>query len=162
MSDAPQGATLTAAHTETVTYHVVLMFPEHLPRAGDPHYKVFNETRARLKRLGQLVCWIGNKDCAGDIELHHSVLEDALINDVDRIKVALDHPVFTTDNDATFLDLVQGEGNLLPLCRYHHIGGGGIHSMPYPGWQVQRWLKDGIAAPSRALQGKNAQGVPTE
>ena len=161
MSDQPQGATLTAAHTETVTYHVVLIFPEHLPRAGDPHYHVFNETRARLKRLGELKCWIGNADCAGDLELHHAVLEDALINDVDRIKVALDHPEFTTDSDEKFLDLVQGEANLLCLCRYHHIGCGGIHAMPYPGWQVQKWLKDGVAAPSRALQGKNAQGATT-
>ena len=149
MTDAPQGATLTAAHTETVTLRITLTYPEHMPRAHDPHYRIFNETRARLARLGALKCWIGNADCAGDLELHHNLIEDALINDVDRIKFALDHPQFKTDSDEEFLDLVQGEGALLCLCRQHHIGQLAIHCLPYPAWNIQKYLKDGIAAPGR-------------
>lgn len=140
---------MTDAHTETLTLRIVLAYPEHPPRAQDPHYHVFNETRERLKRLGALKCWVGNADCAGDIELHHNLIEDALINDVDRVKFALDHPQFRTDSDEEFLDLVQGEGNLLPLCRMHHIGALGIHCMPYSAWNVQKYLKDGVAAPGR-------------
>jgi hypothetical protein len=149
MSDQPQGATLTAAHTETVAYRVTLSYPEHAPREHDPHYKAFHEAHDRLKRLGELKCWVGNADCIGDMELHHNIVEDALINDVDRIKLALDHPVFTTDSDDAFLDLIQGEGNLLCLCRMHHIGALGVHCMPYPSWNVQKYLKAGIAAPGR-------------
>ena len=149
MPEQPEGAALTAAHTETVTYRVTLLFPEHAPREHDPHYHVFNETRRRLIRLGALKCWVSNKDCAGDIELHHNLIEDCLINDVDRMKFALDHPQFTTESDDQFLDLVQGPDNLLPLCRMHHIGALGIHVMPYSAWNIQKYLKDGVAAPGR-------------
>lgn len=151
-NDQAPHATITAAHTVTETLRIALSYPDHQPREDDPHYKVFHKTRERLERLGQLVCWIGNADCAGDIELHHALIEDALINDVDKVKVHLDHPVFNAESDDEFLDWCQSEGNLLCLCRMHHIGCLGIHANPYPGWVAQRYLKDGVAAPSRRVQ----------
>ena len=138
-----------------MTEHLVLLqtYPAHEPRTTDPHYAVFNETRARLKKLGALTCWIDNADCdhAHPIELHHSSVEFALANIVDVAHFRQLYPDFGIADDAAFLDWVESEGNLLPLCKMHHTGILGIHTIHYPAWQLQRVMKAGIPVPERKV-----------
>ena len=140
---------MTAAHRTTETLRIEFFYPEHEAREHDPHYRVFDETRRRLKRLGALRCWIDNADCRGNIELHHSLVEFSLANivDVDHFRVL--YPEFHVESDEAFLDWINAEANLLPLCAFHHRGVCGIHSILYSGWVVQRFMKAGVAAPEQ-------------
>jgi hypothetical protein len=110
------GSPIPEGHTMNVTEHILECYPGHEPREGDPHYKHFNAARVRLKRLGMLRCWIGNTDCAGQIELHHTMVEFALTNGVDVQKFEEEYPEFAIRSDEEFLTWCQGEGNLTPLC----------------------------------------------
>jgi hypothetical protein len=151
MTDQPQGAALTAAHTENLHLTLAVAVPSHEPRESDSHYHIFNETRRRLEKLGALKCWIGNADCQGAIELHHDKAEFSLIADIDPAKFGEAYGAhFASDED--FLNYVEGEGNLLALCVFHHRSIGGIHSLPYPFWVVQKYLKEGVAAPARVVE----------
>jgi hypothetical protein len=143
---------MVKAHTTTQHLTLVEVFPDHSARTEDPHYHVFNETRRRLKRLGKLKCWIDNADCSpGPIELHHSLVEYSLANIVDVEHFRELYPEFGVEDDDSFLDWVNSEGNLLPLCVQHHRGVLGIHSVHYSGWIVQRVMKDGITPPERKV-----------
>ena len=142
---------MTAAHHTTQTLRIEFFYPEHAPRERDPHYHVFNETRRRLKRLGALKCWIDNADCRGSIELHHSLVEFSLANIVDVDHFRALYPEFHIESDAAFLDWINAEANLLPLCSLHHRGVLGIHSVLYSGWVVQRFMKAGVTPPERKL-----------
>jgi hypothetical protein len=143
---------VVVAHAETVQLRIAVAYPAHEPREADPHYAAFHAARTRLARLGRLVCWIGNADCdhAHPVELHHDKVEFSLIQDVDPARFAEAYGLHLAD-DAAFLDYVESEGNLLPLCVFHHRGHGGIHVLPYPWWVVQRYLRDGVAAPARQV-----------
>jgi len=135
----------------TTTIHIRECYPEHPAREDDPHYHIFNQTKRRLASLGKLTCWINNKDCQGDIELHHDKVEFALQNGVDLTKFSEVFPEFTGKTDEEFLAWIESEGNLLPLCRQHHIGVFGIHVIPYPLWLPQKFLKDGVVAPGMVI-----------
>ena len=146
MTDVP-------AHTESLTLRLVVAYPAHAPRESDKHYVAFHQARARLEKAGALKCWIGNADCSGGpIELHHDKVEFSLANDVDVGKFDEAYGLHLTD-EADFLAYVESEGNLLALCAYHHRGGGGIHCLPGPLWIVQRYIKNGMAAPARLASG---------
>ncbi len=137
---------MIAAHVQRTTLHIVECVPPHEARAGDPHYASFRRARARLAANGLLRCWIGNADCAGEIELHHDKVEFSLQSGIDVAK--LDQAFGLHLDDAAFADWVNSEGNLLPLCRLHHIGIQGIHVLPYPVWLPQKFYRDGMAAPA--------------
>jgi hypothetical protein len=143
---------LTAAHKQIETFHIAYEYPSHEPRASDPHYRAFNAAHDRLKRLGALKCWIGNADCQGAIELHHNVVEFALANTVDVAHFEQLYPEFKIASDEEFLTWIEGEGNLLPLCAFHHRGVCGIHSIHYPAWQVQRFMKAGVGPPEAVVR----------
>ena len=138
------------AHQQKTTLHIVEMYPAHEPRETDPHYHFFNAARARLAGLGKLICWVGNADCAGQIELHHSTCEFALANGVDVSKFTQLYPEFGVTTDEAFLTWVEGEGNLTPLCKIHHTGILGVHCLPYPVFLPQRFWKAGLVAPGRS------------
>lgn len=140
---------MTDAHTTTEHETLVYNYPAHEPRESDPHYAIFNATRKRLAKLGALKCWIGNDDCdhAHPIELHHSIIEFSLTNIVDRAKFGTLYPEFHILSDEDLLALVESEGNLTPLCVQHHRGLLGIHSIHYPAWLCQRFMKTGVPVP---------------
>jgi hypothetical protein len=93
-------------------------------------------------------CWIGNGDCAGDLELHHNAVEFSLQNGVDLSKFEEAYPDFTGKSDEEFKEWIEGPGNLLVLCRMHHIGILGVHCIPDPLWHPQKFWKDGMVAPA--------------
>ena len=160
----------TPAHSQHVTYTVEEWFPAHLPRKSDPHYTVFNKTRKRLKALGRLVCWrCGIKDgdrllddegkptdVKASIELHHSIVEYSLANAVDISEFGKLYPELHVEDDETFLQFVESEGNLLPLCVKCHRGKQGIHCVQYPGWLLERFKKQGVPAIVQVVKGKEA------
>lgn len=143
---------MTDSHTQIRTIKVMEFYPEHSPRENDPHYHIFNSARARLERLGKLKCWINNKDCHGGIELHHSLVEFSLTNGVDIHRFEELYPEFNIIDDESFLNFVEGEGNLLPLCMFHHRSSGGIHSLPYPCWIAQRFWKSDLPSPGISIK----------
>lgn len=136
-----QVSTTVAAHYQKTTIHIQTCVPPHEARESDPHYKFFNQARARLIKLGKMVCWVNNHECAGDIELHHDKVEFSLQRGIDIAKFEETYPEFGIKTDEEFLEYIEGEGNLTPLCRLHHIGLRGIHLLPYPLWLPQRFWK---------------------
>lgn len=137
---------MTKAHVQQQTIHVTEFYPDHEPRESDPHYKLFEVTRARLKRLGLLVCW--RCGAADQIQLHHAVIEFALANGVDIEQFAAKYPEFHVTDDESFARFVESEGNLLPLCKGCHIGEEAIHLLPYPLWVAGRCWRTDLPRPA--------------
>jgi hypothetical protein len=134
---------MTDAHDQSLTIHLQEHIPEHEPRESDPHYALFNQARARMKRQGLLVCAIGDDYCEGGVELHHSHIEFSLVGTVDPDKLAKALGLhFTSDDD--FQSFIEGPGNLEPLCAIHHRTKYGIHMIPGPLWEPLRYRKAGM------------------
>lgn len=141
--------TITAAHVQTVTLHIQENIPSHPTRDTDPYYHFFNEARARMKRQGLLKCWMcGTTE---RIELHHNIVEFSLATGVDIAKFAQLYPEFGVIDDDTFERFIEGEGNLTPLCKLHHTGVLGIHTLNYPQWQAMRFWKRELAPPEQLV-----------
>jgi hypothetical protein len=145
---------MIAAHEQTQTLHIVEFYPAHEPRESDPHFAAFHATRARLEAAGKLICWVCKKDATAagqSIELHHNVVEFALANGIDLTKFESLFPEFSKVNETEdeFLDWIESEGNMLPLCKLHHTGAQGIHVLPYPAWRALAIWRDGLEMPGR-------------
>lgn len=140
---------MTDAHSTVEHFTFIYNYPSHEPRESDVHYAAFHAAHERLKRLGALKCWIDNDDCDKEhpIELHHSTVEFALANIVDVDHFRALYPEFHLMNDEEFLLWVESEGNLLPLCKAHHTGLLGVHTIHYPAWITQRFLRTGVPVP---------------
>jgi hypothetical protein len=133
---------VTAAHDQRLTLHLITHVPEHEPREQDPHYRLFEQAKARLKRQGLWRCVIDDDLCSGPVELHHTWVEFSNINEVDPEKVARALGLhFEADED--FQAWVEGPANLEPLCAAHHRTHYGVHVMPGPLWEAVRFRKVG-------------------
>src|SRR6185312_7957403 len=77
----------TLEHDQMLTVHVLTHVPEHSPREDDPHYHLFEQAKARLKRQGMWKCIIDDDLCDGQPELHHTHVEFSQINQVDEKKI---------------------------------------------------------------------------
>jgi hypothetical protein len=78
------------------------------------------------------------------METHHWHLEWALANGVDPARVLADFPAMGEATDPALRQFLDSEGNMLVLCDQHHRHGlTGIHSITYPAWVAQRWLRHG-------------------
>lgn len=139
---------MTAAHDQSMTIHVLAHVPEHAPREDDPHYHLFEQAKARLKRQGLWKCILNDHYCAGVPELHHSHLEFSQVNasDFHRVNEALG--LHLTD-DEEFQAWAEGPGNLEVLCSVHHRTHLGVHVLPGPLWEPIRYRKAGIEPPAR-------------
>lgn len=142
-------AGIVPAHTQGMTTRYALYYPEHEPRETDTHYRLFHAARTRLERLGALRCW--RCGAIDDIQLHHAIVEFALANGVDIAAFSRLYPEFHVADDETFLDFVESEGNLMPLCVRCHIGEAGIHSLPYPAWIAGRFWRHELPEPARKV-----------
>lgn len=155
MSEAPT----VPAHEQRTTLHLVYCYPEHEPRADDPHYALFNAARERLKRQGLLKCWVcGSTESP---QLHHAHVEFALANGIDLASFAAHYPDLLPEvTDEAFQAFVEGDGNLTVLCALHHIGREGIHVIPYPAWQLLGCEKTGQPVFAEAEFGAGQTEVP--
>jgi hypothetical protein len=103
-----------------------------------------------MAREGKLVCFIG-VGCQGGIELHHNLIEYALINDVDWQRFSTLYPEYHIQSQDDLLRWAESEEALLPLCVKHHRGVEGIHLLPYPLWIIQRYLKPDVPLPATVI-----------
>lgn len=121
---------------ETITVDV--WYPGHDPRTTS---STFNHTSHQLIDVNDTPCWIcGSKS---DREVHHFYIEWAYANAIDWDKVKAEHPDFDWVNFKDAEDFVDSVYNMKVLCQTHHRGKNhGIHMIPYPIWQVQKFIKD--------------------
>ena len=139
---------MTEAHEQKLDIHLTLYYPEHPPRENDPHYHFFHAAHDRMKKAGLLKCAISG--CTKtNIELHHSLVEFALQNGIDLVKFNELYGMHLTDE--TFLQFIEEEGNLEPLCALHHRGVIGVHNLPEPQWNALRVWKEGLQPPAQKV-----------
>ncbi len=137
-----KGTGKTLEHDQMLTVHILTHVPEHSPREDDPHYHLFEQAKARLKRQGMWKCIIDDDLCDGDPELHHTHVEFSQINQVDEKKIMQALGLhFETDED--FQKWAESPGNLEVLCANHHRAHYGIHVIPGPLWEALRFHKTG-------------------
>jgi hypothetical protein len=131
---------VTEAHDQRLTLHLVTHVPAHEPREDDPHYHLFEQVKARMKRQGLWQCVINDDYCGGNVELHHAHIEYSQANsaDLDKVNQALG---LHLDSDEDFQRWIESPGNLEPLCEVHHRTHFGVHVIPGPLWEPLRYRK---------------------
>jgi hypothetical protein len=145
---------MVAAHDQKMTLHIVAHIAEHEMREDDPHYHLFNEAKARLKKLGLWKCALDDDYCGGGPELHHYHVEFSQQNGMDFHKVnqALGLHI---ESDEEFAQWIESPGNLEVLCANHHRTHFGIHVLPAPLWEPLRYRKAGVAAGGEFIAAKD-------
>jgi hypothetical protein len=146
----------TAAHDQAMTLHILSHIPAHAPREDDPHYHLFEQAKARLKRQGLWKCVINDDLCDGDPELHHTYIEFSQINQVDPDKVE-EALGLHFKNDEEFQVWAESPGNLEVLCVAHHRAHYGIHMIPGPLWEALRFHKKGSQAAAEFIAAAEAE-----
>lgn len=136
---------VTAAHDAMMTVHIETHVPDHQPREDDPHYHLFEQAKARLKRQGLWKCIIADELCGGEPELHHTYIEFSQINEVDPKKIQ-ESLGLHFDSDEEFQKWAESPGNLEVLCANHHRTHYGIHVIPGPLWEALRFRMAGTEA----------------
>ena len=136
---------MTDAHKEQLNLHLAVSTPEHEPRESDPHYHLFNQAKARIKKQGLWKCIINDDLCSGGPELHHSHIEFSQVNNMDQHKIEQAFGVHF-EKDEEFQAWIESPGNLEVLCEAHHRTTFGIHAIPDPLWQAIRFRKNGTQA----------------
>lgn len=122
------------AHWAVNTIRFKTWFPEHERRVESPE---FAQTRKQLLEVENRGCWIcGTRD---QLEIHHCHIEWSLKNAVDWNKFIIAYPDFGVKYKS--LDnFVDSMDNALVLCQAHHrLAGRGIHFLPYPVWEIQKY-----------------------
>ena len=147
---------VTAAHDQMMTIHVETHVPDHSPREDDPHYHLFEQAKARLKRQGLWKCIIADELCGGEAELHHTYIEFSQINEVDPKKVEQSLGLHF-ENDEEFQVWAESPGNLEVLCANHHRTHYGIHVIPGPLWEALRFRMVGTEAAAEFVTADEAK-----
>jgi len=147
---------VTAEHDQMMTVHIETHVPEHAPREDDPHYHLFEQAKARLKRQGLWKCIINDELCGGEPELHHTYIEFSQINEVDPKKVEQSLGLHF-DNDEAFQQWAESPGNLEVLCANHHRTHYGIHVIPGPLWEALRFRMVGTEAAAEFVTADEAK-----
>jgi hypothetical protein len=95
--------------------------------------KLFKQVKEHMHKEN-IPCFINNKYCEGDVEIHHNIIEYSAASAVDWDKVKQDHPEFT-DVDQRY--------QMIALCSKHHRGKyTGIHNVTYPIWILQKYMNE--------------------
>ncbi|GAA2353293.1 hypothetical protein [Dactylosporangium salmoneum] len=129
---------MTEAHDQGLTLHLITHVPAHEPREEDPHYHLFEQVKARMKRQGLWRCAISDNYCGGNVELHHSHIEFSQAGGVDLEKINQQLGLHL-DDDGDFQEWIESPGNLEPLCAVHHRTHFGVHVIPGPLWEPLRY-----------------------
>jgi len=137
-SQSTTSASGTERHEVKESYEVDVWYPGHEPRKTS---STFRHTVKHLIKELDTPCWLcGSKV---DRECHHFYIEWAYSNAIDWDKVKADHPTFDWASFKDAEDFVDSPYNMKVLCQTHHRGKNhGIHNVPYPIWQVQKYIKD--------------------
>lgn len=146
-----------AAHKQAVTNRYVVNYPEHEPRANDPHKVDFDAWKRRQKADGKWRCaWAAELDDDSEcdltkpLEAHHSHLELALLNGVDFAHLEHLFPgISDPDQVGAWID---GDSNLiLYCCRHHRALEAGVHHLDAAMWEAAKVIKAGtLLAPPKS------------
>jgi len=147
---------VTAAHDQLMTLHLKQHVEAHEPREDDPHYHLFEQAKARLKKQGLWKCVIDDDLCDGGPELHHSHVEFSEIGSTDPGKVSRALGLHL-ESDEDFQVWAESPGNLEVLCAAHHRTRYGIHVLPEPLWQAVRFKKAGAQAPAEFMPAREVK-----
>jgi hypothetical protein len=143
MTGPGEGAPVTAAHDQAVTNRCVIHYPDHAPRADDPHYVDFEHYRR--EHVDAAVCAFAASrggdasECEGGLELHHTHVEFALMNGVDLALFERDYPGISTRDELGAW--IESGANLEFLCAKHHRGHGGIHHAAAADWAAEQYVR---------------------
>lgn len=134
---------MVAAHLQKVTHSYVVAYPEHGPRWEDPHWLDFEHYRAEHIKTAK--CDFGLRrgdftECVGQLELHHSHIEFALLNSVDLGLLERDYP--GVSNPYKLGAWLETAANLVFLCEYHHRGRGGVHVASVSAFEGEHYVRD--------------------
>lgn len=150
MASASRSGGPVAAHSQVVSVRYVVHYPEHEPRASDPHYHAFEAFRAAHSAAA--VCFVGERlgfgECrtaqghplpvqplpvaAAGLELHHAHLEFALLNAVSLTALQHDFPDLT--DPVKVAAWAESDRNFMWLCAWHHRGAAGAHHATHADW----------------------------
>lgn len=135
---------MTAEHDQAVTHRYTMHFPDHTPRADDPHYVDFEAYRRKTHATARCAIAVEVGDTADcdvthPLELHHAHIEFALANEVDLARLEHIYPgVSTVDQVGAWIETAA---NLLWLCRFHHRGHGGVHVAAAADYEASRFVR---------------------
>ncbi len=139
--------TVAETHEEKTTLKVDVNLPGHEARTAS---SLFVHTRKALIEKNPH-CWICGRtaeESGHPLEAHHMGIEYSFMTaPIDWGRVAEDFPLFdwaTFDpaKPGEFVDNMLAQGLL--LCKDHHTHPEtGIHTLPWPIFVMQRYLKDG-------------------
>lgn len=139
---------VTEVHEERETLVVDVNLPGHDPRTTTA---LFRHTREQLIKREEGRCWICGRtaeESGFPLEAHHSGIERSYATaPIDWEKVKLDFPnfdwvSFDESKPLDFVDNMLAQGLL--LCKDHHTHPEtGIHTVPWPIFIMQRYLKAG-------------------
>lgn len=133
-------------HSQTRTITESIWYPSHESRKASAEYKRVHQ---HLVYEMDEPCWIcgvrqSQLPSREHMETHHFHVEWALVNRIDPAAIIADFPDMGNADDPHLRRWLDSEGNMLVLCSAHHRHGlVGIHSITYPAWCAQRWLKNG-------------------
>jgi hypothetical protein len=138
---------MTDAHSQKITHKYVVHYPDHPPRASDPHYIDFNHYH-KLHSKDAKCAFADSADsdqCVLDkpLELHHRYIEFSLQNGVDFATLEKDFPGISNPNEVGAW--VESDTNFEWLCQYHHRGAGGVHVSSASDFASERYVKDLIS-----------------
>lgn len=143
---------VVAAHEQAVTHRYVVRYPDHAPRAHDPHKHDFDEWKRRRRESGTYTCDFATEHRGGDtsecdlqrpLEAHHKLVELAMLNEVDMPLLEKDFPGISADSIGAWID---GDTNLTLLCVNHHRGPGGVHTASYSDFGSEFYVRSLITA----------------
>lgn len=139
------------AHKQTFTHSYVVRYPEHDPRARDPHRHDFLEWKRRRKESGAWHCDFAMEHRGGDtsecdpsrpLEAHHKLIELAMMNEVDFALLEADYPGISAQSIGEW---INGDQNLTLLCVVHHRSAAGVHTASYSDFGSEFYVRDLIS-----------------
>lgn len=133
------------AHEQTFTHRYTVRYPTHAPRQGTPHYITFETYRREHVATAQCKFAVDRHgddsecDKTHPLELHHSHIEQAMINEVD---FALLEPYFPGISNPTEVGTwAESDANLTFYCRWHHRGHGGVHTADVSDFEASHFVR---------------------
>lgn len=142
---------MTPAHWQVTSRRYLVHYPEHPPRAADPHRRDFEEWKRRRRNAETWWCDFakehrdgkaGECDLGSPLEAHHRVVELAMLNEIDIALLEKDYPGISADDIGAWID---GDANLTLLCVNHHRGPMGVHCASYSDFSSESYVRDLIA-----------------
>jgi len=130
------------AHDQHTTHSYYIRYPAHEPRESDPHYKDFHAYRKRTVATAK--CAIGEhrndfSECHGPLQLHHGIIEFAVMNAVNLEWLEVDYPGISNPDEVGAW--IETAANLVWLCTFHHIGDGGVHVLSSSDYTAEKYVR---------------------